>query len=49
MDKVFRENDLTPKGPRLAGRSAPAALGLRPMGPEGPGLCPITHKNSMNS
>ena len=39
MDKVFRENKelgtaLVPKGPPLAGRSAPAALGLHP----------ITHK-----
>ena len=41
MDKVFQENKelgtaLVPKGP--------AALGLHPMAPEGPGLCPITHK-----
>ena len=34
MDKVFRENDLTPTGPLLAGLFAPLAPGLRP----------ITHK-----
>ena len=36
MDKVFREGDLTPKGPTVTG--------LCPMAPEGPGLRPIRHK-----
>ena len=44
MDKVFREGDLTPKGPLLAGHFAPSAPGLHPMASEGLGLCPITHK-----
>ena len=34
MDKVFHEKDLMPKGPPLAGRSAPSATRL----------LPITHK-----
>ena len=30
MDKVFHKKDLTPKGPPLAGRSAPSAPGPSP-------------------
>ena len=41
MDKVFQEGDSMPKGPPLAGRSAPSTLGLCPMAR---GLHPIRHK-----
>ena len=44
MDKVFREKDLTPKGPPLVGRSAPSDLGLCPMALDGSELCTIRHK-----
>ena len=44
MDKVFQEGYLTSKRPLLVGHSMPATPGLHPMAPEGPGLCPLRHK-----